>query len=70
MSKPDTDLWLNIWNLQLYEAISLEYVREVSGLEYGIKNYDDEVKCEYEARHKSCERIKKHLIVGLKKYNI
>lgn len=33
-----------------------------------MKNYDDKVKCKN--KDKNCERMKKHLIVDLKKYNI
>lgn len=67
-SRPDLDLWLDVKNQQLYRVMSSEYVRVVSGMEYKIKNYDDKIKCEEKDR--SYRRIKRHMIVGLDKYNI
>lgn len=68
MSKLGSDLWLDIRNLQLYKAVGLNYVREIFGIKYEIKKYDNKTKCK--TKNKSCGRIKRHLIIGLKEYNI
>lgn len=39
MSKPDSDLWLDVKDLWLYKAIGLEYIKKISVLKYRIKNY-------------------------------
>lgn len=48
--------------------MSLEYVRGLSSIRYGIENYNNKVKCKVEDECYST--IKKHLIISLKKYNI
>lgn len=63
-----SDIWLHIRDLQLYWAISLKYVKKVSSIRYGIKNYDDKAKCK--AKNKSCRRIKTQLIMDLEIYNV
>lgn len=55
-------------NLQLCRAVGLEYVREISGVRYGMENYDDKPKCEAEDR--VYRKIRRHMIVGLEEYNI
>lgn len=54
--------------MQLYRALGLEFVKEISRIRYNMENYDNKVKCKAEDR--SCEKIKKHLIVSPEKYNI
>lgn len=68
MSRPDSDLLLNIRNLQLYKNKRLKYVNEISSIRYRIKNYDDKIKCK--AKDRSCKIIRKYLITDLEKYNI
>lgn len=53
----------------MYRTVNLEYIGEISNIRYGLKNYDDKVKCKCETEDESYKRIKKHLIVVLKEYN-
>lgn len=55
-------------NQQLYRVMGKEYVRKIFAVKYKVENYDNKIK--YKAKNKSCGKIKKHLIVSLKKYNI
>lgn len=48
----------------------MKYKREIFSIGYKIKNYDNKAKCEYKVKDRSSGRIKKHLIIGLKEYNI
>lgn len=50
------------------KAVNLKYIREISSQWYKMKNYNDKAKCK--AEDWGYERIRKHLIVNLKKYNI
>lgn len=54
--------------MQLYRAVVSEYIKEVFGIRYRIENYIDKPK--YKAKDKSCGKIRKHLIINLKEYNI
>lgn len=59
---------LDIKNLQLYRPLGWEYLKIISGMGYGIKNYNNEIK--YMARNEICVMIKRHQILGLEEYNI
>lgn len=48
----------------------MEYVKKILGVKYEIKNYENKAKYKYEAKDKSCEKIRRYLIVGLEKYII
>lgn len=63
MWKFDSDLWLNVKNLHLYRAISLEHDKKILDIRYKIKNYDNKVK--YKAKDKSYKKIKRYLIICL-----
>lgn len=68
-SKPNLDLWLKIRNLQLYGGIGLEYVKEVFGIGYKIKNYNNKTKCKTE--YESYDKIMRGgQIVDMEDYNI
>lgn len=69
MSKPSSDLWLDIRNLQLCRAVSLKYIKKISSARYGIENYDDKTKYKCESKDRSYKKIKKHMIISLKKHN-
>lgn len=68
--RPGLDLRLFIKNLQLYKTVSLEYIKEIFGIRYKITNYDNKPKYKYDTKDKICKKIKKHLIIDLKEYNI
>lgn len=63
-------MWSDVKNLQLCRAIYLEYIREISGIRYRIKNYDNKVKCKCKAKDEDYEKIKRHLIIVLEENNI
>lgn len=54
--------------MQLYRVAGSECVKKESSIGYRIKNYDDKYK--YKAKNKNYEKIRRHLIIGLEKYNI
>lgn len=68
MSRPDLDLGLDVRDLRLYRIIGPEYIRGISGIKYVIENYDNKAK--YEAKNKSCEKIRRYLIIDFEEYNI
>lgn len=57
-------MWLDTMNLWLCKIINLEYIREVFGVEYRMKNYNDKAKCKIEDG--GYEKIKKYRIIDLK----
>lgn len=52
----DSDLWLDIKNIQLCRAEDFNYVREISHIRYKIENYNDKAKCK--TKDRSCKRLK------------
>lgn len=55
MSKPDSDFGLSVKNLWVCRIEDLKYAREISGVRYWIKNYNNKVKCK--AKDESYERL-------------
>lgn len=70
MLRPSLDLWLDVKTLQLYRTIDLEYIKEISNIEYKRENYDNKAGYKYKAKDKSCGRIGKYFIKDLEDYNI
>lgn len=68
MSKPSSDFWLKVKKLQLCNILDWDYIREIFSIRYGTENYDNKVR--YKAVYGGCRKIRRHLIVGLKEYNI
>lgn len=67
MSKLDSDLKLDIKNLQLCRIVNSKYIKKISSIGYGMGNYDDKAK--YETKDKSYRKVRRYLIIGLEEYN-
>lgn len=70
MSRQDFKPILDIKNLQLYKTVDFEYIKDILSFEYKNVNYSDKTECKYDAKDKSCRKIKKRLILSFDKYNI
>lgn len=56
--------------MQFYKAVGPGYIREISDIRYGMKNYDNKAKCKCEVKDESYGRIRRNLLIGLKEYII
>lgn len=56
ISRPDSDLGLDVTNSQLYRTISLEYIKKVSSIKHKIENYNNKAK--YKTKDGSYKKIK------------